>query len=556
MRDPVASNRVVAERLRRDWLFAVLVILPILGACGERKVETVVDQEPQSRPNVIFMMADDHAYQAIGAYGSRLIETPNIDRLAEEGIRFDRAFVGNSICSPSRATLLTGKFSHANGLRNNINVFDGSQQTLQGLMQQVGYETAIIGKWHLKSEPTGFDHWDVLPDQGEYYNPDFVSAQGTRRVEGYVTDIITDLAVDWLERGRDRGKPFLLFYHHKAPHREWWPPLENPDEFHATALPEPDSLFDDYAGRGRAAREAEMRISDHMGLSNDNKIKPENAAALGHKPFMDWYNDAYGRQFDEYMNDVQRDALDAVYGPINEDFIARDLRGDDLTRWKYQRYMQDYLATIRSVDDNVGRLLSWLEANGQLDNTIIIYTSDQGFYLGEHGWFDKRFMYEESFRTPLLLRWPGKVEDGGARQAIVQNVDFAPTILDIAGAAVPGDMHGKSLVPLFAADDPTFRDAAYYHYSEYPGIHAVKRHYGVRTQRYKLIHFYYDIDEWELYDLQTDPSEMTNVYDDPSYADVREQMTALLADVQARYGDSTALADEFLEIDLEELATQ
>ncbi len=556
MNEPIASHRLATARMGSKWLLAVLVVLPILGACGERKAQKAVDEEQQSRPNVIFMMADDHAYQAIGAYGSRLIETPNIDRLAEEGIRFDRAFVGNSICSPSRATLLTGKFSHANGLRNNINVFDGSQQTLQGLMQKVGYETAMIGKWHLKSEPTGFDHWDVLPDQGEYYNPDFVSAQGTRRVEGYVTDIITDLAIDWLERGRDPGKPFLLFYHHKAPHREWWPPLEDPDEFHAAALPEPESLFDDFAGRGRAAREAEMRISDHMGLSNDNKITPENAAVLGHEPFMDWYDDAYRRQYDEYMNDAQRDALSAVYGPINDDFIARDLRGDDLTRWKYQRYMQDYLATIRSVDDNVGRLLSWLEENGQLDNTIIIYTSDQGFYLGEHGWFDKRFMYEESFRTPLLMRWPGEVERGGARQAIVQNVDFAPTILDIAGAAVPGDMHGKSLLPLFAADDPAFRDAAYYHYSEYPGIHAVKRHYGVRTQRYKLIHFYYDVDEWELYDLHTDPSEMTNVYDDPSYADVREQMTALLADVQARYGDSPELADEFLEIDLEELATQ
>ncbi len=556
MNEPIASHRLATARMGSKWLLAVLVVLPILGACGERKAQKAVDEEQQSRPNVIFMMADDHAYQAIGAYGSRLIETPNIDRLAEEGIRFDRAFVGNSICSPSRATLLTGKFSHANGLRNNINLFDGSQQTLQGLMQKVGYETAMIGKWHLKSEPTGFDHWDVLPDQGEYYNPDFVSAQGTRRVEGYVTDIITDLAIDWLERGRDPGKPFLLFYHHKAPHREWWPPLEDPDEFHAAALPEPDSLFDDFSGRGRAAREAEMRISDHMGLSNDNKITPENAAVLGHEPFMDWYDDAYRRQYDEYMNDAQRDALSAVYGPINDDFIARDLRGDDLTRWKYQRYMQDYLATIRSVDDNVGRLLSWLEENGQLDNTIIIYTSDQGFYLGEHGWFDKRFMYEESFRTPLLMRWPGEVERGGARQAIVQNVDFAPTILDIAGAAVPGDMHGKSLLPLFAADDPAFRDAAYYHYSEYPGIHAVKRHYGVRTQRYKLIHFYYDVDEWELYDLHTDPSEMTNVYDDSSYADVREQMTALLADVQARYGDSPELADEFLEIDLEELATQ
>lgn len=524
----------------------VLVLSAMLVACSE----------PPSRPNVVFIMSDDHAYQAISAYGSDLIETPNIDRLADEGLRFDRAFVGNSICSPSRATLLTGKFSHANGLRNNVNLFDGTQPTLQALMQQSGYQTAIVGKWHLKSQPTGFNYWDVLPDQGEYYNPDFISVEGKRRIEGYVSDIITDLAIDWLGQGRDAGKPFLLFYHHKAPHREWWPPLDNPDEFHAEALPEPDTLLDDYADRGRAAREAEMRISDHMGLTNDNKITPENAAALGHKPFMSWYDDAYRRQFDEYMNDSQRDALSQVYGPINDDFVARDLGGDDLTRWKYQRYLQDYLATIRSVDDNIGRLLSWLQTNGLLDNTVIFYTSDQGFYLGEHGWFDKRFMYEESFRTPLLVRWPSAAEAGGVRNAIVQNTDFAPTILDIAGADVPGDMHGKSMVPLFEVDDAAFRDAAYYHYYEYPGIHAVKRHYGVRTQRYKLIHFYYDIDEWELYDLQSDPSEMTNVYSDPSYAEVREQMTALLAEVQARYGDSPELAHEFLERDLDELAAQ
>ncbi len=530
-------------------LLASAILAAALLACGDAVDEPAHDAE-RPPPNVLFIMADDHAYQAISAYGSDLIETPNIDRIGREGLRFDRAFVGNSICSPSRATLLTGKFSHANGVRNNLDVFDGGQQTLQALMQEAGYQTAMIGKWHLKSEPTGFDHWEVLPGQGEYYNPDFVSKDGTRRIDGYVTDITTDLAIRWLDESRDPDRPFLLFYHHKAPHREWGPPLDALDEVHAAPLPEPDPLFDDYAGRGRAAREAEMRISAHMGLTNDNKIKPETAAALGHEPFLGWYDDAYRRQFDDYMNDSQRAAFDAVYGPINEDFVARDPRGDDLTRWKYQRYLQDYLATIRSVDDNLGRLLRWLEASDLLDNTVIFYTSDQGFYLGEHGWFDKRFMYEESFRTPLLVRWPGGIEAGSARSALVQNIDFAPTILDLTGQGVPDDMHGKSLVPLFMQDDPGFRDAVYYHYSEYPGIHAVKRHYGVRTDRYKLIHFYHDVDEWELYDLDNDPSEMRNVYDDLAYRAARDEMHRLLDEVQARYGDSPELAREMIEHDL------
>ncbi|MDJ0908102.1 MAG: sulfatase [Woeseiaceae bacterium] len=531
-----------------EWRLLLMATVVIAAGCSDDDASVV--QESPDRPNVIFIMADDHAYQAISAYGSELIDTPNIDRLADEGLLFDRAYVGNSICSPSRATLLTGKFSHANGLRDNVGIFDGSQLTLQGLMQQAGYQTAIVGKWHLKSEPTGFDYWDVLPDQGEYYNPIFVSADGERTEEGYVTDITTDLAVDWLSNERDDSRPFLLFYHHKAPHREWWPPLENPDEFHSWEIPEPETLFDDYAGRGSAAEEAEMRISIHMGLTNDNKITPENAAAMGHEPFMGWYDDAWRRQYDEYMNDEQRAALDAIYGPINDEFVAMNLEGDELTRWKYQRYMQDYLATIRSIDDNIGRMLAHLEESGLLDDTLIVYTSDQGFYLGEHGWFDKRFIYEESFRTPLLMRIPGLESDGESRSALVQNVDFAPTILDLAGAAIPDDMHGQSLKPLFEGDDPDFRDAAYYHYYEYPSIHAVKRHYGIRTDRYKLVHFYYDVDEWELYDLQSDPMELTSVYDDPAYSDVREEMTALLYEVQARYGDSPELAQQILEADL------
>ena len=525
-------------------LFACLA----LAACGREEPVEAVPEGPRGS-NVIFIMADDHAYQAISAYGSRLIDTPNIDRLADEGMRFDRAYVGNSICSPSRATMLTGKFSHANGLRNNVDVFDGSQATLQSLMREAGYQTAIVGKWHLKSAPTGFDHWEVLPGQGEYYNPDFRRPDGRVRYEGYVTDIVTDLAIRWLGEERDPAKPFLLFYHHKAPHREWWPPLDNLDAFHGEPIPEPDTLFDDYAGRGTAAREAEMRIGDHMGLSNDNKIRPENVAAAGYDNFLPWYDDAYRRQYAEYMNDAEREAFDKVFEPINEAFMETRPTGRDLTRWKYQRYMQDYLATIRSIDDNLGRLLAWLESNDLLDDTLIVYTSDQGFYLGEHGWFDKRFMYEESFRTPLLVRWPGRIAAGSVRTALVQNVDFAPTILDAAGIDVPGDMHGQSLVPLFAAENPDFRDAAYYHYYEYPGIHAVRRHYGIRTDRYKLVHFYHDVDEWELYDLDEDPAELNNVYYDPAYTRTRYELVQLLDVVQRRYGDSPELAREFLERD-------
>ncbi len=527
----------------------LLLASVILAACSKEAPPLAVPGP--SGPNVIFIMADDHAYQAISAYDARLIQTPNIDRIASEGMRFDRAFVGNSICSPSRATMLTGKFSHANGLRNNVDIFDGSQTTLQSLMRDAGYQTAIVGKWHLKSTPTGFDHWEVLPGQGEFYNPDFVRPEGTKRYTGYVTDIVTDLAIRWLEQGRDTAKPFLLFYHHKAPHREWWPPPDGLAAFHAAEIPEPDSLFDDYEGRGTAAKTAEMRISDHMGLSNDNKIRPENVAAAGFENFMVWYDDAYRRQYDEYMNDEQRAAFDAVFDPINEDFLANTPSGRDLTRWKYQRYLQDYLATIQSIDDNVGRLLSWLETNELLDNTLIVYTSDQGFYLGEHGWFDKRFMYEESFRTPLLMRWPEKIKAGSVREALVQNVDFAPTILDAAGVAPSGDMHGKSLLPLFEADDAGFRDAAYYHYYEYPGIHAVKRHYGIRTDRYKLMHFYHDVEEWELYDLEQDPSELRNVYYDPAYAKTRHELVMLLDQVQRRYGDSPELAREFVKQDLD-----
>jgi arylsulfatase A-like enzyme/predicted alpha/beta superfamily hydrolase len=504
------------------------------------------------RPNIIFIMSDDHAYQAISAYDTTLIRTPNIDRLANEGMRFDRAFVTNSICSPSRAVILTGKFSHLNSIKDNIDVFDTTQLTYPRILQANGYQTAVIGKWHLKSRPQGFDYWKVLPGQGYYYHPEFRTKEGIVKEEGYVTDIITDLAINFLKEKRDPSRPFMMMYQHKAPHREWRPSMENLDAFHAEAIPEPSTLFDDYAKMGTAAKDAEMRIIDHMGYSNDNKVHPDSIKKLGLKNFSDWYDSTYLLQY-ERLSEEEKAKWDAVYGPIVNDFMKNTPEGDALLRWKYQRYMQDYLATIKSVDENVGRLLDYLDEKGLAENTLVIYTSDQGFYLGEHGWFDKRFMYEESFRTPLLARWPGHIAPGQVNTQLVQNLDFAQTMLDAANAPASEEMQGESLLPIFKGTAQSWREALYYHYYEYPGIHGVKRHYGVRTDRYKLIHFYHDIDEWELYDLQTDPKESTNVYNQPAYKAVQEELHLRLAALREQYKDTDEVTQQMLEADLARL---
>jgi arylsulfatase A-like enzyme len=502
----------------------------------------------KAQPNILFIMSDDHAYQAIGAYGSVLNETPNIDRLANEGMRFDKAFVTNSICSPSRAVVLTGKHSHLNGVRGNFEVFDGAQQTFPKLLQQAGYQTAMIGKWHLKSEPTGFDYWRVLPGQGHYYSPDFRTPQGTVTVKGYVTDVIGDMAIDWLDKKRDTTKPFLMMYHNKAPHREWLPAQRHFGDYMDKPLPEPKSLFDDYSGRGQAAKEQEMEVLTHMGLTGDSKLDPEMVEAKGYKDFRNSSNRIYKSMLSR-MTDEQRKSWHAVYGPINDEFKKANLKGEELLRWKYQRYMQDYLGTINSVDENVGRVLDYLDRSGLADNTIVVYTSDQGFYLGEHGWFDKRFMYEESFRTPLVVRWPGKVKPGSVNSDLVQNLDFAETFLQAAGVEVPADMQGKSLVPLLEGNNDGWREAIFYHYYAYPSTHAVKRHYGIRTQRFKLIHFYHDVDEWELYDLEADPQEMNNVFSESKYATVSEELRQKLDELRELYGDSDQLANALVRSD-------
>ena len=522
----------------------LLALVFLITACNKNEKWT-----SDTRPNIILIMSDDHAYQAISAYDSTRIKTPHIDRLATEGMIFKKAFVTNSICSPSRAVALTGKFSHLNSVRDNIDRFDSSQVTFPKLLQQAGYETAAYGKWHLKSAPTGFDHWKVLPGQGHYYHPEFRTAEGITKEEGYVSDLITDFALDYLDNKRDDGKPFFMMYNHKAPHREWWPSMQDLEEFKYHKIPVPETLFDQYENRGRASKEAEMRIHDHMALTADNKIAPEIVKALKFEDFLDWYERNYINKINR-LTDEEREQWMKIYGPINDDFRENTPRGKALTMWKYQRYMEDYLGTIISVDRNIGRLLDYLDETGLSENTMVIYTSDQGFYLGEHGWFDKRFMYEESFRTPLLIRYPQMIPAATENSDMVQNIDLAPTILKTAGVSVPDDMQGLSMIPLLQEDKKEWRDELYYHYYEYPGIHMVKRHYGIRTERYKLIHFYYDIDEWEMYDLEEDPDEMNNLYGDAAYAEIQAELHERLEKLRVYYKDSKELDDQFIESDI------
>jgi arylsulfatase A-like enzyme len=464
--------------------------------------------QPPPRPNILFIFSDDHAYQAISAYGDprHLVQTPHIDRLAKEGMLFGRCLVPNSICGPSRATVLTGTYNHINRFFNNANCrFDGSLTTFPKLLRQAGYQTAIIGKWHLVSDPTGFDFWEILPGQGVYYNPPMIKNGQRIKLEGYVTDLITDEALNWLKH-RDKTRPFLLMCQNKAPHRNWEPALRYLNADGDRHYPEPPTLFDDYSGRGLAEHDQDMTIAKTM---NDKDLK-----------FV----------VPPQLNDEQRAAWKAYYKPRNEAFQKANLQGRALVSWKYQRYMHDYLACIRDVDDSVGRLLDYLDQESLATNTIVVYSSDQGFYLGEHGWFDKRWIFEESLRTPLLVRWPGVVPAGRVNRDLVSNLDFAETFLDVAGVPVPAEMQGRSMLPVLEGHTPAdWRKAFYYHYYEYPRPHHVRPHYGVVTDRYKLVHFYKDADYWELFDLQKDPQELRSVYNQPQYAAVRADLETELA---------------------------
>jgi arylsulfatase A-like enzyme len=499
------------------------------------------EKQADQKPNILFIMSDDHAYQAISAYGHGLNETPNIDRLANEGAIFTRATVTNSICAPSRAVLLTGKHSFVNGKVDNVQPFDWEQDNFPKLLQANGYQTAMIGKIHLAGLPTGFDFSMVLPGQGHYYNPDFLENGEKQRFEGYCTEIITETMLDWLKNKRDPNKPFCALYHQKAPHRNWKPAPKYLTLYDDRTFDPPANYFDDYEGRGTAAKTQEMEIDGHAKWGTDFKMRTDP----------DGNPTGFDRELKRFNEKQKADWL-AAYTPKNDAMKAAKLEGKELGIWKFNRYIKDYLRTIKSVDDGVGEVLDYLEEAGLAENTIVVYTSDQGFYLGEHGWFDKRFMYEESFRTPLLVRFPKEIKAGTEIDKLVQNLDFAPTFLDYAGIEVPAEMQGESFRKLVSGETSEWRDAVYYTYYEYPSVHMVKRHYGVATDRY-IMHFYYDVDEWEMYDLQTDPSEMKNVYNDPAYADVQKQMHKRLEELRQQYGDSDENNEKYLASYLEHL---
>ena len=500
----------------------------VLTILASASMSLMVSAE-QKRPNILFLFSDDHALKSISAYGGPLKDiapTPYIDSIAEEGAIFENSFCGNSICGPSRASILTGKHSHKNGfMRNTGKGFDQSQWTVAKALKGAGYTTAVIGKWHLHTNPVAFDYWEVLPGQGSYYNPDFIQMDGSKKkFQGYVTDITTDKAIKWLD-GRDKDKPFFLMCQHKAPHRTFSPALRHLNAFEGVDIPEPDSLFDDYKNRSVTMPLNEMEIGRHMHWSYDLKLRGDEAEAAGVK--LPGPN-RYGAKVYNRMSLSQKKTWDGYFGPRNkkflEDYKAGKLKPEDVVKWKYQRYISNYLATVKAVDENVGRMLHYLKENGLDQNTIVIYSSDQGFFLGEHGWFDKRWMFEESFKMPFLIKWPGVIKPGSRPKQLIQNIDYAPTWLEMAGVKVPDEVQGRSIVPLLKGgkvDD--WREAVYYAYYEV-GEHAVPQHYGVRTETHKL--FYLPAtQEWQMFDLVKDPEEMVNVYDNPEYSKVRESLT-------------------------------
>lgn len=529
------------------------------------------------RPNIVYIMCDDHAFQCISAYGSpisKLAPTPNIDRIAERGMRFDRAFVENSLSTPSRACLMTGLYSNQNGQRQLGEGIDTTRTFFTEQLQQAGYQTAVVGKWHMGCDPKGFDYYHIYNDQGQYYNPQYrgTDTDGKYIVEeGYSTDLTTDHALSFIEH-RDASKPFCLLLHHKAPHRNWLANTKYFGMYDNVTFPMPETFYDDYETRGSAVRTQKMSVTKDMRWEQDFKVPEmlDTANADSWDSYLSLMNEV------NRMNPEQRIAWGKYYFPRNRRLLEARLTGKELDEWKYQNYIRDYMSVIKSVDESVGRVLDYLDSHGLTDNTIIVYTSDQGFYMGEHGWFDKRFMYEESLRTPLLIAYPGHIQPGTVCNKLVQNIDYAPTFLDLAGISKPKELPGRSLTPLFKAGDKVkgWRNSIYYHYYDYPTYHMVRKHDGVRTDRYKLIHFYGEggldavkenkyqcqpgtrehgcmtyltslgyfepkdsaVNYDELYDLQADPHELNNLYGKPGYEKITKQLQKQLTDYRKSIG--------------------
>ena len=524
--------------MNHNYSLLLLLFLTIFGFGPQ-------DLRADQKPNIVFIFSDDHAPHAIGAYNGWLKSvnpTPRIDQLANQGMLFEKSFCTNSICGPSRAVIMTGKHSHKNGFMNNGNSFNWNQQTFPKILRKAGYTTALYGKSHLKGNPKGFDDWKVLPGQGDYYNPDLITPKGRVRIDGHCTDVVTDLAVEWLKTGRDKTKPFMLMVQHKAPHRNWMPALRHLPLYDDIKIPEPTTLFDKWEDNAPPARHQELEIDRHMDINYDLFLDLtadyEGAPSQKRQDRSAWRN----------MKKMTKDQLSswrAFYGPRDKAFHEANLSGKELVRWKFQRYAKNYLRCVRGVDDSVGKIQDTLK-NLKLDeNTVVIYSSDQGFYIGDHGWYDKRWMYEESLMMPLIVKWPGVTKAGSRSKQMVQNLDYAQTFLQMAGAKIPANMQGKSLVPILKnGRAENWRDSIYYHYYEYPSVHMIPRHYGIRTERYKLIHFYQFGNEWEMYDLKEDPDELTNIYGKSSKETLQKDLKKQLVAIRKFYDDNTDVSEK------------
>jgi arylsulfatase A-like enzyme len=521
--------------MKRIFLFLLLAAAPF-SFCNAA-----------DRPNILFVFSDDHAPHAIGAYNGWLKSvnpTPNIDKLAAQGMLFENSFCTNSICGPSRAVIMSGKHSHKNGFMNNGNSFDWNQQTFAKILQKNGYETALYGKSHLKGKPQGFDDWKVLPGQGLYYNPDMITPEGKKKIMGHCTDVVTNLAVEWLKNARSKDKPFCLMVQHKAPHRNWMPAPRHLKLYENVTMPEPATLFDKWEDNAPPARHQELEIDGHMDLNFDLFVDlTPDFEESPHEKTLSKDRSAWRNM--QRMTPEQLKTWRDFYRPKDEHFHKLGPTGKDLVRWKYQRYVKNYLRCVRGVDESLGVLQETLKELGLDKNTIVIYSSDQGFYIGDHGWYDKRWMYEESLKMPLIVKWPGVTKPGSRSKLMVQNLDYAETFLEAASSKIPADMQGASLVPLLKGETPSdWRKSIYYHYYEYPSVHQVPRHYGIRTETHKLMKFYQFGEEWEMYDLVNDPDELTNIYGKAGTEKLEADLKAQLDGLRKGYADDSDVSEK------------